>query len=87
MNEEHSHPTPPTDPIIGHAGTNYEGRDVKAPIVVWSLFIAAALAATGFILMLGVQKYFEVNHPIGASPSALAPDRVIAPSPQLQIHP
>ena len=87
MSEEHSHPSPASEPVIGHAGTNYEGRDAKAPIVVWSLVIVAGLAIAGFLLMLGVQKYFEANHPIGASPSALAPDRVIAPAPQLQIHP
>jgi hypothetical protein len=87
VSEEHSHPPPPTDPVMGHAGTHYEGRDAKAPIIVWSLFIVAGLAVTGFVLMLGVQKYFDANHPIGASPSALAPDRIIAPSPQLQIHP
>ena len=47
----------------------------------------AGLAAAGFLLMLGVQRYFQDNHPIGASQSALAPDRVIPPSPQVQVHP
>ena len=86
MSEEHSS-APVSEPVLGHLGTNYEGNDVKAPIVVWSLVIVAGLAVLGFVLMLGVQRYFEVNHPIGASPSALAPERVIPPAPQLQIHP
>jgi hypothetical protein len=87
MSEEHVHSAPASDPVLGHLGTNYEGNDVKAPIVVWSLIIVAGLAVAGFVLMLGVQKYFEANHPIGESPSALAPDRVIPPAPQVQIHP
>jgi len=86
MSEHDSKPHSST-PILGHLGTNYEGNDVKAPIVVWSLVIVAGLAVTGFVLMLGVQKYLQDNNPVGASPSALAPDRVIPPSPQLQIHP
>jgi hypothetical protein len=88
MSAEHGHSAPPSsDPILGHGGTNYEGNDVKAPIVVWSLVIVAGLAVAGFLLMLLVQKYFEDTNPIGASPSALAPDRVIPPAPQVQIHP
>jgi len=86
MSDSH-HSTPSSDPIVGHGGTAYEGHDVKAPVVVWSLFIVAALGVLGFVLMLGVQKYFEATHPIGESPSALAPDRVIPAAPQLQIHP
>jgi hypothetical protein len=87
MSEEHEHPTPLSEPVMGHDGTAYEGRDAKAPIIVWSLFIVAGLAVAGFVLMLGVQKYFEANHPIGESPSALAPGRVIPPAPQVQVHP
>jgi hypothetical protein len=79
--------TPSSNPIIGGAGTNYEGNDVKPTIVVWSLIIIASLVAAGFALMLGVQKYIEAHHPVGASISALAPDRIIPPAPQLQVHP
>ena len=85
MSEEH--PVPLSEPIIGHGGTNYEGRDVKPGIVIWSLIIVASLAVAAFLLMVGVQKYIEANHPAGASISALAPDRVIPPAPQLQVHP
>jgi hypothetical protein len=86
MSDHDSKPNSST-PVLGHDGTNYEGNDVKAPIVIWSLIIVAGLAAAGFILMLGVQKYFQDTHPVGASESALAPDRVIPPSPQVQVHP
>lgn len=87
MSEHHDSSAPYSEPVVGHGGTAYEGHDVKAPIVVWSLIIVAALALTGFVLMLGVQKYFEANHPIGESPSALAPDRITPVAPQVQVHP
>jgi len=86
MSDNHNS-TPSTDPIVGHGGTAYEGNDVKAPVVIWSLFIVAALGIAGFVLMLGVQRYFEAAHPLGESPSALAPDRIIPIAPQVQIHP
>jgi hypothetical protein len=72
---------------VGHGGTAYEAHDVKAGVVVWSLIIVAGLAVGGFVLMFGVQKYFEASHPRGELASPLAPDRVLPPSPQLQIHP
>jgi hypothetical protein len=87
MSEEHGHSVSESDPIVGHGGTAYEGNDVKAGVVIWSLLIVAGLAVTGFVLMLGVQKYFEVSHPAGELASPLAPDRIIPQSPQLQIHP
>jgi hypothetical protein len=86
MSDTH-HSEVSSTPVHGHDGIAYEANDVKAPIVVWSLLIIAALAVAGFVLMLGVQKYLEANHPIGASPSALAPDRVIPDAPQVQVHP
>ena len=84
---EHSHNEPVSIPVHGHDGIAYEANDVKAPIVIWSLIIIAALALAGFILMLGVQKYLQAEHPIGESPSALAPDRIIPDAPQVQVHP
>lgn len=82
-----NHQSVETEPIHGHDGIAYEAVDVKAGVVIWSLLIVAALGIAGFVLMLGVQKFLEVNHPIGASPSALAPYRVIPPAPQVQVHP
>jgi len=86
MSEE-KHPVPLSDPIVGHGGTSYEGLDVHPRVVVWSLAIIAALALGAFGLMVGVQKYMEKTHPPGELASPLAPDRVIPPAPQLQIHP
>jgi hypothetical protein len=83
----HNHSEPSSTPIHGHDGIAYEANDVKAPVVIWALIIIGGLALSGFALMLGVQKYFEVNHPIGASESALAPDRIIPSAPQVQVHP
>jgi hypothetical protein len=34
-----------------------------------------------------VQKYMEKTHPAGESASPLAPDRVLPPAPQVQVHP
>jgi hypothetical protein len=87
MSDEHNHSPHSSDPIVGHGGTAYEGNDVKPGVVIWSLFIVAALVVAGFLLMAGVQKYFEVSHPTGELASPLAPDRIIPPAPQLQIHP
>jgi hypothetical protein len=86
MSEE-KHPLPLSEPIVGHGGTSYEGLDVHASVVVWSLAIIAGLALGAFILMLGVQKYMEKTHPPGELASPLAPDRVLPPAPQLQVHP
>ena len=86
MSEE-KHPVPLSDPIVGHGGTSYEGLDVHPGVVVWSLAIIAALALGAFGLMVGVQKYMEKTHPPGELASPLAPDRVLPPAPQLQIHP
>jgi len=87
MSEHETHDSTSSDPIIGHGGTSYEGHDVKAGVVVWSLIIVASLCAMGFLLMFGVQKYLEKIHPPGELASPLAPERVIPPAPQLQIHP
>lgn len=86
MSDNH-HSIVESEPVHGHDGIAYEAKDVKAGVVIWSLLIVAALGVAGFVLMLGVQKFFETNHPIGASPSALAPDRVIPAAPQVQVHP
>jgi hypothetical protein len=72
---------------MGHFGTAYEGHDVKAGVVIWSLIIVAGLAIAGFILMIGVQKYLEASHPPGELASPLAPDRIIPEAPQVQVHP
>jgi hypothetical protein len=87
MSELNHHPEHLSEPIVGHGGTAYEGRDVRAGVVVWSLIIVAGLAAAGFALMLGVQKYLEYSHPAGELASPLSPERVLPPSPQVQVHP
>ncbi len=84
---DHSNEPHPSEPVFGHDGIAYEARDAKVNIIVWSLLIIAALTALGFVLMLVLQKYFQAEHPVGASISALAPDRIIPPAPQVQIHP
>jgi hypothetical protein len=86
MSSHEEHPVH-SEPVMGHDGTNYEGTDARAGIIVWSLIIVAGLAAAGFALMVGVQRYFEVAHPPGEMASPLEPERIIPPAPQVQIHP
>jgi hypothetical protein len=87
MSEHETHIPPSSDPIVGHGGTAYEGNDVHPGVVIWSLAIIAALVAAGFALMIPVQKYFENTHLPGEAASPLAPDRIIPPAPQVQVHP
>jgi hypothetical protein len=87
MSDENPHAPPVSEPIVGHGGTAYEGVDVQPGVVVWSLIIIAGLAIGAFILMVGVQKYMEKTHLPGELASPLAPDRVLPPAPQVQVHP
>ena len=86
MSDE-KHPLPLSEPIVGPGGTSYEGLDVHPSVVIWSLAIIAVLALGAFALMIGVQKYMEKTHPPGELASPLAPDRVLPPAPQVQVHP
>lgn len=84
----HPHdPVPLSEPIMGHGGTAYEGRDVGPGVVIISLIIIAVLVVIGFALMLGFQKFMEHSHPRGELASPLAPDRIVPPAPQVQVHP
>ena len=83
----HSEIPPESHPVVGAEGTAYEAVDVKAPTVIWALAVVAVLVAAGFILMFGVQKYFEKINPPGDLASPLAPERILPPAPQVQVHP
>ncbi len=76
-----------SEPHLGHDGTNYEGTDAKAGIVIYSLSIIAGTLVFVFILTVGIQKLLEKYNPPGQLPSAIAPARVVPPLPQLQVHP
>jgi hypothetical protein len=87
MSDDHSHSVPQSTPVRGHEGTSYEANDAKPGLIIWSLGIIAALAALGFILMVGAQKYLQDTHPRGQLASPLAPYRLYPSAPQLQVHP
>jgi hypothetical protein len=76
-----------SEPRLGHEGTNYEGTDAKAGLVVSSLALIGLTLVIVFFLTVGIQKYIQARNPAGEAPSPLAPERVVAPAPQLQVHP
>ncbi len=76
-----------SEPVEGHGGTNYEGVDAHAGLVIWSLAIIAGTLVVVFIMTIGIQKLLQKNNPPGELPSPLTPARVIPPAPRLQVHP
>lgn len=83
----HSGPPKHTEPVEGHGGTKYENVDASASMVIWSLGIIVGMLIIVFAMTIGFQKILEDGHSIGELPSPLAPGRVLAPAPQLQVHP
>ncbi|HSU58425.1 MAG TPA: hypothetical protein VLI55_03850 [Bryobacteraceae bacterium] len=83
----HFHGPKASDPVRGHAGTSYEGRDATTGLVLWSLAIIGGTLVIVFVLIIGIQKWLQTNNPPGELASPLAPSRVIAPAPQIQVHP
>jgi hypothetical protein len=75
------------EPHFGHGGTSYEGTDAKAGVVITSLAVIGGILVVVFFMTVFIQKYIQHGNPIGASPSALAPGRVVPPAPQLQVQP
>jgi hypothetical protein len=76
-----------TEPQVGHGGTAFEAVDASVKMVVYSLAVIAGTLVVVFAITVGLQKYLEKTTPLGELPSPLAPARVVAPSPQLQVHP
>jgi hypothetical protein len=83
----HFHGPKATAPVQGHEGTSFERLDAKAGLVIWSLAIIGGTLVIVFALTIGIQKYLQDRNPPGALPSPLTPARVLAPAPQLQVHP
>jgi len=75
------------EPHHGHGGTSFEGTDAKAGIVIWSLGLIGGTLVIVFLMTIGIQKLLNARNPVGSLPSPLAPERVVPPSPQLQVHP
>lgn len=87
MSGKHSSGPKHSEPVEGHGGTKFENLDAKPGLILWSLGIIVGTVAIVFALTIGFQKLLEVGHPTGELPSPLAPARVLAPAPQLQVHP
>jgi hypothetical protein len=83
----HSEGPKHTEPVLGHGGTNYENVDASAGLVISSLTIIGLTLVVVFALTIGIQKYIQARNPTGQLPSPLAPERVVAPAPQLQVQP
>ncbi len=76
-----------SEPHLGHHGTNYEGGDASAGMVVGSLTVIGLTLVVVFAMTVGIQKYIQNRTPQGNLPSPLAPERVVPPAPQLQVQP
>jgi hypothetical protein len=81
------HPVPVADLHPGHGATTFEASDAHAGIVIWSLIIIAGTLVFVFGISIGIQRFLYNANPVGDLPSPLAPERVIPPSPQLEVHP
>jgi hypothetical protein len=78
---------PVADVHAGHGATTFEASDAHAGIVIWSLIIIAGTLVFVFAISIGIQRFLYNANPVGDLPSPLAPERVIPPSPQLEVHP
>jgi hypothetical protein len=76
-----------SEPVLGHEGTNFEAIDAKAGMVLWSLAAIGLTLVIVFAFTIFLQRTLKKEHPLGELPSPLAPARVLAPAPQLQVHP
>jgi hypothetical protein len=88
MNHDpHSHEPKRSEPHSGHGGTSYEGVDASVKMVVYSLAIIALTLVVTLAITVPIQRTLHNTTPLGEPASPLAPARVVAPAPQLQVHP
>jgi hypothetical protein len=83
----HPHEPRHSEPHSGHGGTSYEGVDASVKMVIFSLAIIALTLIVTLAITVPIQKRFHNTTPLGQLPSPLAPERVVPPNPQLQVHP
>jgi hypothetical protein len=74
-------------PHMGHGGTAYEEVDAKAGVVISSLAVIGGTLVFVFALTLVIHSLLIKANPPGSLPSPIAPDRIIPPKPQLEVHP
>lgn len=76
-----------SEPVRGHEGTSFENVDAKAALVLWSLAAIGLTLVIVFAFTIFMQRTLKKEDPLGELPSPLSPARVLAPAPQLQVHP
>jgi hypothetical protein len=83
----HSERPPESHPVVGHGGTAYENVDASVRMVIFSLFIIAAILVVSFAITIPIQRRLNHANPSTGYASALTPGRVIPPEPRLEVHP
>ena len=76
-----------SEPVLGHHGTNFEGTDATAGMVIWSLAVIIGILIVVFLITIPLQKDLENDNPQGKLDSPLGAARIIPPKPNLQVHP
>jgi hypothetical protein len=67
--------------------TRFEANDARASMVIWSLVIIAGMLVGVFALTVWIQRFLYEENPVGELPSPLAPERILPPNPQIEVHP
>lgn len=70
-----------------HSDTSFEGSDASVKMVLGSLGIIALTLVITAIITLPIENILKEANPTGNLPSPIAPARVLAPTPRLQVHP
>ena len=73
--------------VSGHEATRFEPTDARPGLILWSLGIIAGTLVIVFAITVGIQRYLYDANPQGDLPSPLAPERVLPPNPQIEVHP
>ena len=68
-------------------GVHFEVGDASVKLVINSLIVIVAVLFVTLGITIFIQKYLIVRNPVGVLNNSRAPERVIPPAPQLQVHP
>ncbi|MFL6452338.1 MAG: hypothetical protein ACJ746_32425 [Bryobacteraceae bacterium] len=76
-----------SQPHVGHEGTAFEEVDARAGVVLGSLAVIGGTLVFVFALTLVIHSLLVKINPQGSLPSPMAPERVLPPEPNLEVHP
>jgi hypothetical protein len=65
----------------------YEATDANPRLTIFSMAILMGVLLFSLAITVGIQKWLEAATPVGEPASPLAPERVLAPDPKLEVHP